>query len=65
MASRDARDRLCQGLSELRGGQEQLRAAREHFREAAILEGISEDMELELRRLVKSVTDMLNRRVIP
>ena len=65
VASRDARDRLCQGLSELRGGQEQLRAAREHFREAAILEGISEDMELELRRLVKSVTDMLNRRVIP
>ncbi|MDE0609217.1 MAG: hypothetical protein OXH77_04805 [Anaerolineaceae bacterium] len=65
VASRDARDRLCQGLSELRGGQEQLRAAREHFREAAILEGVSEDMELELRRLVKSVTDMLNRRVIP
>ncbi len=65
VASRDARDRLCQGLNELRGGQEQLRAAREHFREAAILEGISEDMELELRRLVKSVTDMLNRRVIP
>lgn len=65
VASRDARDRLCQGLSELRGGQEQLRAAREHFREAAILEGISEDMELELRRLVKNVSDMLNRRVIP
>ncbi len=65
VASRDARDRLCLGLSELRGGQEQLRAAREHFREAAILEGISEDMELELRRLVKSVTDMLNGRVIP
>ncbi|MCE2489068.1 MAG: hypothetical protein J4G17_03725 [Anaerolineae bacterium] len=65
VASRDARDRLCQGLSELRSGQEQLRAAREHFREAAILEGISEEMELELRRLVKSVSDMLNRRVIP
>ncbi len=65
VASRDARDRLCQGLGELRDGQEQLRAAREHFREAAILEGVSEDLELELRRLVKSVSDMLNRRVIP
>ena len=65
VASRDGRDRLCLGLGELRSGQEQLRAAREHFREAAILEGISEDLELELRRLVKSVNDMLNRRVIP
>ena len=65
VASREARDRLCEGLSELRSGQEQLRAAREHFREAAILEGVSEDLELELRRLVKNVSDMLNRRVIP
>ena len=65
VASRDARDRLCEGLGELRGGQEQLRKARELFREAAIQEGISEDLELELRRLVRSVNDMLNRRVIP
>ncbi len=65
VASREARDRLCQGLGELRSGQEQLRAAREHFREAAILEGINEELEQELRRLVKSVNDMLSRRVIP
>ncbi len=65
VASRGARDRLSEGLNELRSGQEQLRNAREHFREAAILEGISEDLEMELRRLVKSVNDMLNRRVIP
>jgi len=65
VASREARDRLCEGLAELRSGQEQLRKAREHFREAAILEGISADLEQELRRLVKRVNDMLNRRVIP
>ncbi len=64
-ASRDARDQMRAALSRLRKGQENLREARDLFREAAIQEGITEDLEAELRRLVKSVNDMLNQRVIP
>lgn len=64
-ASRDARARLRTGLTRLRAGQENLREARDLFREAAIEEGITEDLEAELHRLVKAVNDMLNQRVIP
>lgn len=64
-ASRDARSQLRAGLSRLRRGQTDLREARDLFREAAIQEGISEELEAELRRLVKSVNDMLQNRVIP
>ena len=64
-ASRDARDQMRAGLKRLREGQEHVRVARDLFREAIILDGITEDLEDELRRLVKSVNDMLNERVIP
>jgi serine/threonine protein kinase len=64
-ASRDARAQLRAGLTRLRRGQADLREARDLFREAAIQDGITEDLEAELRRLVKSVNDMLNNRVIP
>ncbi|MGQ9889290.1 MAG: hypothetical protein ACUVSX_12480 [Aggregatilineales bacterium] len=64
-ASRDARAQLRAGLARIRKGQELLREGRDLFREAAIQEGITLDMEEELRRLVKAVNDMLNSRVIP
>lgn len=64
-ASRDARTQMRAGVTRLRSGQENLREARELFREAAIQEGITGDLEAELRRLVKSVNEMLNHRVIP
>jgi hypothetical protein len=63
--SRDARAQMRAGLTKLRKGQESLREARDLFREAAIQDGITEDLEAELRRLVKSVNEMLNERVIP
>ena len=64
-ASRDARDQTRAGLRKLREGQELMREARDHFRDAAILDGITEDQVHELRRLVKAANDMLNNRVIP
>lgn len=63
--SRQARDHMRAGLRSLREGQDKLREARDLFREAAILEDITDDMEDELRRLVKATNDMLNNRVIP
>jgi hypothetical protein len=53
------------GLTRLRRGEEYMREARDMFREAAIQDGISDDLEAELRRLVKAVNEMLNNRVIP
>ena len=64
-ASRDARGQMRAGLTRLRRGQAELREARDMFREAAIQDGISPDLEAELRRLVKSINEMLNHRVIP
>ncbi|MFN8374936.1 MAG: hypothetical protein U0694_18925 [Anaerolineae bacterium] len=64
-ANREARARLRAGLSRLRQGHAQLREARDLFREAVIEEGITEDLEDELRRLVKLVNEMLSHRVIP
>lgn len=64
-ASREARDHMRAGLRKLREGQSKLREARDLFRDAAILEGVTEDLEDELRRLVKAANDMLNHRVIP
>ncbi len=63
--SRDARAQMRAGIMRLRRGQADLREARDLFREAAIQDGITEDLEAELRRLVKSVNSMLNERVIP
>ena len=53
------------GLKRVRKGQDALREARDLFREAAILDGITEDMEDELRRLVKAINETLNNRVVP
>lgn len=64
-ASRDARTQMRAGITRLRAGQENLREARDLFREAAIQEGITQDLEMELRRLVKAINEMLNHRVIP
>ena len=63
--SRDARTQMRAGLTRLRRGEEYIREARDMFRDAAILDGISDDLEAELRRLVKAVNEMLNNRVIP
>ncbi len=64
-ASRDARGQMRAGLTRLRRGQADIREARDLFREALIQDGITEELEAELRRMVKSVNDMLNNRVIP
>jgi serine/threonine protein kinase len=63
--SRDARTQMRAGIAKMRRGQDQLREARDLFREAAIQDEITDDLEAELRRLVKSVNDMLQNRVIP
>ncbi len=63
--SREARTQMRAGLTRLREGEEKIREARDLFREAAIREHITEDLEAELRRLVKAVNDALNYRVIP
>lgn len=64
-ASRDARTQMRAGLARLRKGQDALREARDLFRDAAIIDDISEDMEDELRRLVRALNDVLNNRVVP
>lgn len=64
-ASRDARTQMRAGLKRLREGEEKLREARDLFRDAAIEDHITSDMEAELRRLVKAVNEALNHRVIP
>jgi len=63
--SRLARDRMCDGLRKLRDGESLIREARDLFRDAACLDDITADLDDELRRLVKEVNEMLNRRVIP
>ena len=64
-ASGDARVQMRNGLSKLREGHENIRDARDLFREALIQDGISRDMEAELRRLVVALNEMLNHRVVP
>ena len=64
-ASRDARGQMREGLSRLREGQENIRQARDLFREAVIQDGISRDLEAELRRMVVVINDMLTHRVVP
>jgi serine/threonine protein kinase len=64
-ANRRARDHMRDGLRRLREGEQKIREARDLFREAATLDDLSDDLEAELRRLVKAVNDMLNERVIP
>ncbi|MDX1993861.1 MAG: hypothetical protein SF029_15850 [bacterium] len=63
--SQDARDQMRDGLRKIREGQEAIRTARDLFRDAIIMDGISQEMEEELRRLVMAANEMLNSRVIP
>lgn len=63
--SRDARTQLRAGLSRLRQGEDSIREARDLLREAVIQDDITEDIELELRRLLKAINEMLNYRPIP
>lgn len=64
-SSCEARVQMRAGLKRLREGHEQIRQARDLFREALIQDGISADMEDELRRLVVVLNEMLNHRVVP
>ncbi len=64
-ASREAREQMRAGLCRLREGQENIRQARDLFREAVIQDGISRDLEDELRRMVVVINDMLTHRVVP
>lgn len=64
-ASRDARTQMRAGLARLRRGEDSLREARDLFRDAAIAEGISPDLEAELKRLISAINSMLNNRAIP
>jgi hypothetical protein len=64
-ASRDARTQMRAGLARLRRGEDSLREARDLFRDAAIAEGISPDLEAELKRLITAINSMLNNRAIP
>lgn len=64
-ANRDARDQMRAALRKLRAGQANIREARDLLYDGAILDNITEDMEEELRRLVKAANNMLNQRVIP
>ena len=64
-ASSQAREQMRAGLQRLRQGQEHVREARDLFREALIQDGISRDLEDELRRLVVVLNEMLNNRVVP
>jgi hypothetical protein len=64
-STRQARDLLREALRHMRQGENDLRQARDLLRDAASHEGLSEDMEDELRRLVVALNDMLNHRVIP
>lgn len=64
-ANRQARESVRKGLQLLRDGENAVREARDIFREAMIQDGLTEDLEDELRRLVKAVNDFINERVIP
>lgn len=60
-----ARQHIQRSLENLRTSAELAREARELLMEAAILEDITDDVESELRRLMKGINDFLNARVIP
>ncbi|NDJ84828.1 MAG: hypothetical protein GYB66_02990 [Chloroflexi bacterium] len=61
----EARQHIQTGLEKLRTSTDLAREAREMLLEAAILDGINEDIENELRRLLKDINDFLSARVIP
>ena len=60
-----AREQVRSGLAKLRESQEAARLAREYLLEAATIDGINEETEDELRRLLTQIGDFLNNRVIP
>ncbi|KXK18942.1 MAG: hypothetical protein UZ15_CFX003002105 [Chloroflexi bacterium OLB15] len=64
-ADRDVRSQVQAALARVRKGETQLREARDLFMDAAIVDGISDDLAAELRRIAKRLGDMLNHRVIP
>ena len=64
-ASSEARLQMRAGLQRLRDGHENIREARDLFRDALIQDGISSDLEDELRRLVVVLNEMLSHRVVP
>jgi serine/threonine protein kinase len=64
-STRHARDIMRNGLKDLREGTTHLKQARDAFREALTLDHLTPDLEDELRRLVKELNEMLNKRVIP
>lgn len=63
--SRDARSQVRAALGKLRRGQDNIREARDLFLDTAIQDGITEEMEAELRRLARALNEMLNARVLP
>lgn len=60
-----AREAIRTGLEKLRESQEFARLARETLMDAAILDGMNEDMEDELRRLIGQINQFLTHRPIP
>lgn len=60
-----AREHVRAGLEKLRTSADLAREARELLLEAATLDGINEDSENEIRRLMKGINDYLNARTIP
>lgn len=60
-----AREQMREGLVKLRYAEDLVRESRELFLSAATLDGINEDMEAELRRMLKGINEFLNMRVIP
>jgi serine/threonine protein kinase len=64
-ASRQARDHLRKALKALRDGENQIRDARDRLRDALVQDGITPDLEDELRRLIKEINEVLNQRIIP
>jgi serine/threonine protein kinase len=60
-----ARAKTREGLMKLRQAEELARESREALLSSATMEGINEDMEAELRRLMQGIAEFLNARVIP
>lgn len=64
-ALKEARDYMRDGLAKLRHGEDLVREALNLLIEAASIEDINDDMDAELRRLMKGINEFLNARVIP
>jgi serine/threonine protein kinase len=62
---RKARLNMVEALMKLRLGIDSIREGRELLLEAVALEDINEDLEKELRRMLKDINDFLNARAIP